>query len=155
MTERERNKQQNAPKWTALPLVIGALVLCLISGIVGAALAGKFNVTWGSRFDVSFEQSISIILSALGAILTALALLFAILAIVGWATFSQQVDANVRRYIEDDFKHKGALFNEVTNDLAPKLKQVLKPELEKSMFAGTQPVSDDVFGSADDAEQEQ
>ena len=74
----------------------GALAISLASGIIGATLVTKFDVQWGSDFKVDFGQSISIILSALGAILTALALLFAILAIVGWATFSQQVDLNVR-----------------------------------------------------------
>lgn len=131
-------------------IVGGAVVLCVISGLVGASIAGKFDVTWGENFEVDFGQSISIILSALGAILTALAILFAILAIVGWSTFSAQVDSNVRRYIEDDFEKKGPLFEEVVKDLTPKLKEVLKPELEAAMYQGVGPDEGEDFEVDDD-----
>lgn len=134
------SKQQTAA------IVGGAIVLCAISGLVGASIAGKFDVTWGNDIEVDFAQSISIILSALGAILTALAILFAILSIVGWSTFSSQVDGNVRKYIEEDFKNKGPLFSEVVRDLSPKLKEVLKPELEAAMFQGVEPDEDENFG---------
>lgn len=130
-------------------IVIGAVTLCLVSGLVGASIAGKFDIAWGQSFKVDFGQSISIILSALGAILTALAILFAILAIVGWSTFSAQVDSNTRRYIEEDFKKKGPLFVEVVKDLTPKLKEVLKPELEASMFQGVGPEEGEDFGIGD------
>ena len=124
--------------------VLGAFVLCLVSGLIGASIAGKFDVTWGSEFNVDFGQSISIILAALGAILTALALLFAALAIVGWATFSQQVDRNVRSYIEKDFNERGTLFDAVVEDLKPKLKEELIPVLEREMFRGTEADADEI-----------
>ena len=126
-------------KGQSFAIVGGAVALCIVSGLVGASIAGKFDVTWGENFQVDFGQSISIILSALGAILTALAILFAVLAIVGWSTFSAQVDSNVRRYIEEDFKRRGPLFEEVVKDLSPKLKEVLKPELEAAMYQGVGP----------------
>lgn len=124
--------------------VLGAFVLCVVSGLIGASIAGKFDVRWGSEFNVDFGQSISIILAALGAILTALALLFAVLAIVGWATFSQQVDRNVRAYIEKDFNERGTLFDAVVEDLKPKLKEELLPVLEREMFRGTEANADEI-----------
>lgn len=134
------SKQQTAK------IVFGAIILCVISGVVGASIAGNFDVTMGDSTKLDFAQSISIILSALGAILTALAILFAILSIVGWSTFSSQVDGNVRKYIEEDFKNKGPLFSEVVRDLSPKLKEVLKPELEAAMFQGVSPDDGEDFG---------
>lgn len=131
-------------KAQAAAVVGGALFLCIISGLVGASIAGKFDVSWGSEFNVDFGQSISIILSALGAILTALALLFAVLAVVGWATFSQQVDRNVQSYIEKDFEKRGPLFNAVVQDLKPKLKEELIPVLEREMFRGTEAQADEI-----------
>ena len=125
-------------------IVVGALILCVISGLIGASIAGKFDVSWGSTFQVDFGQSISIILAALGSILTALALLFAVLAVVGWATFSQQVDRNVRSYIEKDFDDRGALFDAVVQDLTPKLKEELLPLLERAMFRGTDAEEDEI-----------
>lgn len=125
-------------------VVAGALFLCIVSGLIGAAIAGKFNVTWGSTLNVDFGQSISIILSALAALLTGLAILFAVLAIVGWATFSQQVDRNVKTYIEKDFDEKGPLFESVTEDLKPKLKEELLPVLEREMYRGTEPNEEEV-----------
>lgn len=125
-------------------VVFGALLLCVISGVIGAAIAGKFDVSWGSTRNVDFGQSISIILSALAALLTGLAILFAVLAIVGWATFSQQVDRNVKSYIEKDFDEKGPLFESVTEDLKPKLKEELLPILEREMYRGTEPNEDEI-----------
>lgn len=125
-------------------VVFGALLLCVISGVIGAAIAGQFDVSWGSTRNVDFGQSISIILSALAALLTGLAILFAVLAIVGWATFSQQVDRNVKSYIEKDFDEKGPLFESVTEDLKPKLKEELLPVLEREMYRGTEPNEDEV-----------
>lgn len=126
-------------------IACGAIILCVASGIVGASVAGKFDVTWGSDLKVDFGQSISIILAALGAILTALAILFAILAVVGWSTFSSQVDDNVQRYIKGDFEKKGPLFNEIVKDLTPKLTETLKPELEEAMFKGTQAPEEEIY----------
>lgn len=129
--------------------------LCLASGLVGAIVAESFDVSWGGKLDVDFGQSISIILAALGATLTALALIFGALAIVGWATFSQQVDNNVRTYIEDDFDKKGPLFNAVVNDLKPKLREDLLPDLEKAMFKGAEPTPDELAELDDTDEPEE
>jgi hypothetical protein len=125
-------------------VVLGAALLCIISGLIGATISSSFDVSWGSQTQVDFAQAISIILSALGALLTTLALLFSILAVVGWATFSQQVDRNVRSYIETDFDKKGPLFESVTSDLKPKLKEELLPELERAMYRGTEPDEEDM-----------
>lgn len=125
-------------------VVLGAAFLCIISGLIGASISSNFDVSWGPTTKVDFTQAISIILSALGALLTALALLFSILAVVGWATFSQQVDRNVRSYIETDFDKKGPLFTSVTSDLKPKLKEELLPELERAMYRGTEPDEDEI-----------
>lgn len=118
--------------------IVGAVAgLCIASGIIGASLVGRFDVEWGSKFSVDFGQAISIILAALGAILTAIALLIGVLAIIGWATFSSQVDQNVRRHIAEDFDDQGPLFQTVVADLLPKL--------EKSMFKGTEPPADELL----------
>jgi hypothetical protein len=109
--------------------------------LVGASIAGRFDVAWGDHFNVDFGQSISIILAALGAILTAIAILIGVLAIIGWATFSSQVDTSIKRYIADDFDKEGPLFQRVSADLLPKLGSDLLPKLERSMYQGTQPAA--------------
>jgi hypothetical protein len=98
--------------------------------LAGAAL--MFVVKAGSGLNllpsdrISSADFISIILTALGVILAALALFIGVLAIVGWATFEERLKHHSEEFLRRRFSPEDQRYVDLVNEL----KEDVRRELE-------------------------
>lgn len=87
-------------------LVAAAVVLCLLSGVIGGALTRNFGT---SNYTLSYADFISVMLTAISLLMTLLAIFFGVLGVIGWNAISRGVQERTERFLVDGFKDGNAL----------------------------------------------
>ena len=119
--------------------VIGIVVLCLVSGLIG----GAFNRSFGtSSYTISYADFVSIMLTAISLLMTVLAIFLAVLGFLGWTTIEQKVHDKTADFLVEGFK-KGGRLDRVVVDM-------IERKTEEFMFQGVEQVGDDDTGRKDD-----
>lgn len=79
-----------------LAKLLGLTGLAVVSGLVGAALASHFGT---SSIRVSYIDFISVVLTCLGVILTAVTLFVGVLAVIGWTSIETRLRSHSIEFI--------------------------------------------------------
>lgn len=107
--------------------------------LIGAALVVVIQIGSGLSFaNMTFSSAefISIILTALGVILAALALFIGVLAVIGWATFESKIKSTSEEFLErrfstDDLRY-GELIAEIKEDVRRQIATTQRHELPEN-----------------------
>jgi hypothetical protein len=98
-------------------ILVGVLVLCLISGVVGGALTRFFSP---SHISISYVDFISISLSAVSVMMTVLAIFLAVFGVIGWNAISSGVHRRTEDFLNEGFKEGNVLYEMIrarTNEI--------------------------------------
>ena len=79
----------------------GLSALAVVSGLVGAALTTRFGT---SNIRISYIDFISVILTALGVILTAVTLFVGALAVIGWTSIETRLRSHSIEFIGSELR---------------------------------------------------
>lgn len=93
-------------------IIIGAafIVCMIVSGVIGGAISRYFSP---SSFSISYVDFISIMLTSLGIILTALAVFIGILAILGWNSIEDKLRDHSHDYISRQLEEGNPLRDDI------------------------------------------
>jgi hypothetical protein len=123
----------------ALPQVLkilGLLALCLFGGVVGASLATHFGT---SSYSISFVDFISVMLTALGVMMTTMTLLVGALAVIGWTSIEGKLRDHSYDYMSNDLKVGGPL------------QELVRRAVRDAVYEGVRPLDHDIDYSDDAA----
>lgn len=104
--------------------VVGLAGLAIVSGLVGAALASKFGT---SSMTVSYIDFISVVLTCLGVMLTAVTLFVGVLAVIGWTSIETRLRSHSIEFIG----------SELTEDKP--LGQMVRKAVREAVYEGVVP----------------
>lgn len=92
-------------------IIVAAFIVCMIvSGLIGGAISRFFSP---SSFAISYVDFISIMLTSLGIILTALAVFIGILAILGWNSIEDKLRDHSHDYIRRQLEEGNPLRDDI------------------------------------------
>ena len=115
------------------------LLFAVLLLLTGAALMYVIQSGSGLQFlpsdKVSSAEFISIILTALGVILAALALFIGGLAVIGWATFEERLKLHSEEFLKRRFSPEDSRYVDLINDL----KEDVRREVELRSKARAEP----------------
>ena len=132
---------QPGPKSKIAVKLISMILLALISGVIGAALAGNFGT---SSISISYIDFISVVLTALGVMLATATLFVAVLAVIGWTSIEARLRNHSIEFIGSELK-----------DDKP-LAIMIKKAVREAVYEGVAPTTEeDDTGNADDPADEQ
>lgn len=94
--------------------IVGGLLACLASGLIGAALSSRFGT---SNYTISYADFISIMLTGVTVLLACLAIVLAILGVIGWNAITTRVGNRTEAYLEDGFKKGNHLYRQMENKI--------------------------------------
>lgn len=120
--------------------ISGLIALCLMSAIVGSVVSHKWSISWRGNFDISYPDLIAIILTALGVIMTVMAIFLAILGVFGWTSISKGVRARATEYLSTELGEGGGL------------REMVRAQVDEFIYSGvgdvTEPSEDEAQAGA-------
>lgn len=123
--------------------VVGVVVLCLISSLIGGSLTRHFGT---SNYTLSYADFVSVMLTAVSLLMTVLAIFLAVVGFLGWTTIEQKVHGKTEDFLAKGFEKGGRLDRVVV--------EMIERKTEEIMFRGIQPVGeDDLNGSEEDKDE--
>jgi hypothetical protein len=125
-------------RWLVALGAIGAVTLCLISGLVGGALSHNFGT---SSYTISYADFVTIMLTAISVLLVTLTIFLAVLGVVGWAAISNGVNSKTDAFLADGFKEGNPLF------------KLVEARVSEIVYAGVAKIDDTGEAAADEDEQ--
>ena len=120
--------------WIALG-AIAALVMCIISAVLGGALSHSFGT---SEYTISYADFISIMLTAVSVLLALVTIVLAVAGVLGWNAISSGVRSRTEAFLEDGFKEGNPLYT------------MVESRVTEITYAGARPISASAQG--DDTE---
>lgn len=149
-------------KWAGLVL-IGVVLFCF-----GGMFSHSFGVVSGGTIDLQYSQLIAIILSALGAILTALAIFLAILGVLGWNGIARGVRSRASEFLDEGFGEGGDIRRMVNSQVersthaylqtqfseTGEMRRLVRDQVNQYAYSGFEPVvsDDEVEGGSEEVE---
>ena len=97
--------------------VLGAVVLLLTGAALLITVMHGSGLSFEVRDDISRADYLSIILSALAVMLTAITIFLGALAIMGWATFEARVKQSSESFLERRFSEDDPRYTQLVEEL--------------------------------------
>jgi hypothetical protein len=110
---------------------IVAVLLMLTGALLLVVVVKGSGLTFGPNRAVSESEFVSIILTALGVMLTAVTVFLGALAIIGWATFETRVQQSADAFMRKRFADDDPDYQVFLNGLEEKLNRNAETFLEK------------------------
>ncbi len=112
------------------------VLIVMILLLAGAAMMYVIQAGSGLQLlpsdKITSADFISIILTALGVILAALALFIGVLAIIGWATFEDRLKHNSEEFLKRRFSASDQRYVDLINELKEDVRRELELKKPKS-----------------------
>ena len=86
---------------------LGIIVLCLISGVVGASFSRNFGT---SHYSISYADFISVMLTAISVLMTVLAIFLGVFGVIGWNAIQNRVHQRTEEFLTEGFKEGRPLY---------------------------------------------
>jgi len=95
--------------------ILGLVALCGLSSVAGASMSRHFGT---SSYTISYADFISVMLSAIAVLLTALTIFLAVLGVLGWAAIAKGVRSRTEEFLADGFQEGEVLYSLVESKIA-------------------------------------
>lgn len=140
----------------------GVVILALAVFFLGGVASHSFGVKTGGTVDLQYAQMIAIVLSALAAILTALAIFLAILGVLGWNGIARGVRARASEFLDEGFGETGEIRRMVNAQVERsthaylkgqfsekgEMRKLVRDQVNQFAYSGFEPVeSEDEIGN--------
>ena len=116
-------------------LVAGAALMLIVQSASG------LSFTPAASLDAS--AFVSIILTALGVILAALALFIGVLAIIGWTTFESKVKNSSEQFLEKRFSTDDPRYLDLIKEIKEDVRRQIDVSRKRTIIENESPYSED------------
>lgn len=142
-------KEPKRPWWVYYGLVVVTLLLIV-------ATAHLFDIEVRS-LSMSYHDLIAVLLTALGVLISVLAVFLAVIAFIGWQNFDRRVSRSANDFLAEGFKPDGALFKDLEERMLAALDQGFKPQgkYREVLEEAVELISYDMGNIGDPAENEE